>query len=223
MKPAALTVTAVIPMRNEAGHIAKCLESILNTSLPASELEILVVDGMSTDRSRDIVAECAAIHGSIRLLDNPAQIVPIGLNIGICEARGRVIVIIGAHCEYPQDYLLTCVQELQRTGADVVGGTLITNPGADTLVARGVALMTGHPFGVGGSAFRTGKAGGFVDTVPYGAYRRDVFERLDCSARSWSATRTLNSMRACARPAAGCIYLRSFASTISTFQASAVW
>jgi glycosyltransferase involved in cell wall biosynthesis len=178
MKPASLTVTAVIPMRNEAGHIAKCLESILCTSLPASELEILVVDGMSTDRSRDIVAEYAAIHVSIRLLDNPAKIVPAGLNIGIREARGRVIVIIGAHCEYPHDYLLTCVQELQRTGADVVGGTLITNPGADTLVARGVALMTGHPFGVGGSAFRTGKAGGFVDTVPYGAYRRDVFERV---------------------------------------------
>ncbi len=178
MKPAVLTVTAIIPMRNEASHIAKCIESILRTSLPASELEILVVDGMSTDRSREIVAGYAASHVSIRLVDNPAQIVSAALNIGIREARGRVIVIVGAHCEYPHDYLSICVQELQRTGADVVGGTLITNPGADTLVARGVALMTRHPFGVGGSAFRTGNSGGFVDTVPYGAYRREVFERV---------------------------------------------
>ena len=178
MKPTSLTVTAVIPMRNEASHIAKCLDSILRTSLPASELEVLVVDGMSADGSRDIVAERAAAHSSIRLLDNPAHIVPVGLNIGIREAAGRVIVIVGAHCEYPPDYLLSCVQELERTGADVVGGTLITHPGADTLVARAVALMTRHPFGVGGSSFRTGKAGGFVDTVPYGAYRREVFDRV---------------------------------------------
>lgn len=177
MKTPSLAVTVVIPMRDEERRIGRCLDSILANDFPRDQLEILVADGMSTDHSRATVADRAGRFPCIRVIDNPGKIVSSGLNLGIRQARGRVIIIMGAHSEYPSNYISTCVRELARTHADVVGGTLKTQPGADTLIARAVALMTQHPFGVGRSAFRTRNAGMEVDTVPYGAYRREVFER----------------------------------------------
>lgn len=172
------TVTIVIPMRNEEHRIGRCLDSILANDFPREQLEILVADGMSTDHSRAIVADRTRHFPGIVMLDNPKQIVSSGLNIGIFRAHGRVIIIMGAHSEYPSNYIGTCVRELARTQADVVGGMLDTQPGADTLIAHAIALMTQHPFGVGRSAFRTRCADKDVDTVPYGAYRREVFERV---------------------------------------------
>jgi succinoglycan biosynthesis protein ExoA len=178
MGPPSIAVTVVVPMRNEERRIGPCLDSITRNEFPPEQLEILVVDGRSTDSSCAIVAERAARFASIRLLDNPAKIVSAGLNIGLREARGRVIIIMGAHAEYSPTYIKTCLQELEATNADAVGGVLQTLPGGHTLVARAVALMTQHPFGVGGSAFRTRRRSGYVDTVPYAAYRRPVFERV---------------------------------------------
>ncbi len=172
------TVTIVIPMRNEERRIGRCLDSILANEFPKDQLEIVVADGMSTDHSRTIVAERASRFPIIFVIDNPKKIVSSALNLGISRARGQVIIIMGAHAEYPRNYIGTCIRELARTNADVVGGMLNTQPGADTLVARSIALMTQHPFGVGGSAFRTRRAGRDVDTVPYGAYRREVFGRV---------------------------------------------
>ncbi len=171
-------VTIVIPMYNEERWIGRCLDSILANDFPKECLEILVADGMSTDHSRAIVSDHARRFRHIVVIDNPRRIVSSGLNIGISLAHGQVIIIMGAHAEYPPNYIRTCVRELGRTQADVVGGMLDTQPGANTLIGRAIALMTRHPFGVGPSAFRTRKAVVEVDTVPYGAYRRDVFERV---------------------------------------------
>lgn len=178
MKFPVLAVTVVVPMRNEECRIGSCLDSILANDFPKDQLEILVVDGMSSDRSPAIVADRAARFPCIRILKNEDKIVSCGLNVGIRQARGQVIIIMGAHCKYPGNYISTCIDELAKTRADVVGGTLNTRPGADTLIGHAIALMTQHPFGVGRSAFRTGDAGKEVDTVPYGAYRRDLFERV---------------------------------------------
>jgi glycosyltransferase involved in cell wall biosynthesis len=133
---------------------------------------------MSTDRSRAIAAERSSRFPCIRILTNERKIVSCGLNVGIRQARGQVIIIMGAHAEYPPSYISNCIAELERTDADVVGGVLETRPGANTVIARAVALMSQHPFGVGRSAFRTRQAEGYVDTVPYGAYRREVFEAV---------------------------------------------
>jgi glycosyltransferase involved in cell wall biosynthesis len=173
-----LAVTVIIPMRNEERRIGRCLESIMANDFPQERMEILVVDGMSDDRSAGIAAEYSGRFPIIRVVENRKRIVPAGLNLGILQARGEVIIIMGAHCEYPHKYISTCVSELERTQANVVGGMLNTRPGADTLIARAIALMTQHPFGVGGSAFRTRSGNRYVDTVPYGAYRRDVFETV---------------------------------------------
>ncbi len=173
-----ITVSVIVPMRNEEKRISACLRSILANDFDQTQIEILVVDGRSTDRSRAIVQEWAAQHKQIRLLDNPAKIVSSGLNLGIRQAQGAIIIIMGAHAEYASNYIYTCVTELGDRHADVVGGVLETRPGDNGLVARAIALMSQHRFGVGGSAFRTGRQDGYVDTVPYGAYRKEVFARV---------------------------------------------
>lgn len=173
-----LRASVIIPMRNEEKYIRKCLETILANDFPKSDYEVIVVDGASTDRSRAIVEEMTPWFSSLRIIDNPQGIVPTGLNAAIRVARGRYIVRMDAHTEYPSGYISACVRELEKGTADVVGGRLITRPGADTLTANAIALMTQHPFGVGNSAFRINSAAREVDTVPFGAFRREVFEQV---------------------------------------------
>ncbi len=172
-------VSVVVPCRDEERFIGACLESILATGYPADRLEVLVVDGMSEDGTREIVAAYAARVPFIRLLDNPAHIVPTGLNAAIRAATGEVVLRMDAHVTYPPDYIPTLVAELQSSGADNVGGVVLTQPGADTATARAIAVTLSHPLGVGNAYFRigTGKRR-WVDTVPFGCYRREVFERL---------------------------------------------
>lgn len=100
------------------------------------------------------------------------------MNIGIKSARGNVIIIMGAHSEYPPHFISTAVTYLEKTYADVVGGSVNTLPGADSIIAEAISLATSHPFGVGNSKFRTSKKEGYVDTVPFGAYRREVFNKV---------------------------------------------
>ncbi len=178
MKEKPIIVSIVIPMRNEEKRIAGCLYSILANDFPKDELEIIIADGRSEDRSREIVERFAVQHRNIRLIDNPKRIVPSGLNAAITLSRGRYIIRMDAHSEYPSDYVSACVRELESGVADVVGGRLITRPGADTAVAKAIALVSQHPFGVGNSGFRLGWQGRYVDTVPFGAFRREVFERV---------------------------------------------
>jgi glycosyltransferase involved in cell wall biosynthesis len=173
-----IIVSVIIPMRNEEKYIARCLTSILENDFPLDQLEILVADGRSSDRSREIVAEFAMRFSQVRVIDNPRGIVPTGLNLAIQQARGKFIIRMDAHSEYPSGYISACVRELQAGKAEVVGGALTTKPGAETLPAKAIALLSQHPFGVGNSAFRLGWNGRYVDTVPFGAFHRRVFDRV---------------------------------------------
>jgi glycosyltransferase involved in cell wall biosynthesis len=173
-----IIVSVVIPMRNEERYIGRCLESVLSNNFPIEEMEIVVADGCSTDRSREIVAEFAQRYPQVRLLENPKLVVPAGLNLAIRQSKGRFIIRMDAHSEYPPDYISACVRELTKGTADVVGGRLITRPGADTLAGKAIALLSQHPFGVGNSGFRLGWKGCYVDTVPFGAFQRSVFDRI---------------------------------------------
>jgi glycosyltransferase involved in cell wall biosynthesis len=169
----------IIPCRNEQAHIRSCLASVLATGYPPDQLEILVVDGNSGDDTGEIVAGVARERPNVRLLHNPAAIVPTALNIGIRAAAGEIIMRLDAHNEYPPEYIPRLVEWLDRTGADNVGGAWITRPGADTAGAQGIALALAHPFGIGNARYRLGvRAPERVDTVPFGCYRRDVFARI---------------------------------------------
>jgi glycosyltransferase involved in cell wall biosynthesis len=173
------TVSVIIPCRNEAKWIERCLESVAASDFPKERLEVLVVDGMSTDGTPSLVQRFTASHGWARLLQNPRRIAPAALNIGIAEARGAVIMRMDAHNEYPRDYISKLVQWLERSGADNVGGLWITRPSSETAMARAIALGCSHPFGVGNARYRTGIAGPCeADTVPFGCYRREVFDRI---------------------------------------------
>lgn len=173
------SVTVLVPCRNEAGYIEPCLRSILANDYPRDRLEVLVLDGMSDDGTREIVQAIAAETSMVRLVPNPGRIVPTGLNLGIRAARGEVIVRMDAHNEYPVDYIPKLVSWLERTGADNVGGACITRPANESAKARAIALALAHPFGVGNAHFRIGSTRlRQVDTVPFGCFRRELFERV---------------------------------------------
>lgn len=173
-------ITIIIPCRNEEKFIAKCFDSILRQDYSQNNYEIILIDGMSEDKTRQIIKayqkkECPQII----LLDNPKKRVSPALNIGIRKARGKYIIRMDAHTYYPPDYIKKCLEYLKKIKADNVGGIWITQPGANTLTARAIALGLSSRFGVGlGNTFRTSQKQGYVETVPFGAYKKEVFDRV---------------------------------------------
>jgi glycosyltransferase involved in cell wall biosynthesis len=172
-------VSIIIPCRNERDRIDPCLDSLLTADYPADRLEIIVADGMSDDGTREQVVRYTAAEPRIRLLDNPHRITPTALNLAIASARGDVIMRVDAHNTYPPSYVPALIGWLERSGADNVGGVCVTVPGGTGIMARAIAVALAHPAGVGNSHFRIGASEPrWVDTVPFGCYRRDVFDRI---------------------------------------------
>jgi glycosyltransferase involved in cell wall biosynthesis len=179
MASATRFVSVIMPCRNEEKYIAGSLASIAAGDYPPDRLEVLVVDGMSTDGTRKIVAEFAGEHQFIQLLDNPKRITPTALNIGIAQARGDIIIRVDAHSTYPPNYISSLLAWQEKTGADNVGGTWRILPGGDTAMARAIAAGLAHPFGAGNAYYRLGVTSPqWVDTVPFGCYPREVFTRI---------------------------------------------
>jgi glycosyltransferase involved in cell wall biosynthesis len=174
-----MKATIIIPCRNEEAYIGACLDSIIAGDYPRELLEVLVVDGMSNDDTRTIIKKYIDSYSFIAMIDNPRRIVPTALNIGISHAHGDVIVRMDAHNTYGPDYLAKCVRYLQEYNADNVGGVWTTVPGADTIMAKSIALAITHPFGAGNAFYRIGsKTPRFVDTVPFGCFRKELFDRI---------------------------------------------
>ena len=172
-------VSAIIPCRNETSWIAKCLESIIDNDYPKDRIEVFVVDGMSNDGTRAVVESYDQRYPFIRLLENPKKTAPAALNIGIATAQGEVIMRMDAHNEYPANYISGLVGWLEKSGADNVGGLWITRPSEETPMAQAIAIGLSHPLGVGNAYYRTGvRRPRWVDTVPFGCYRREVFDRI---------------------------------------------
>ncbi len=167
-------VSVVMPVRNEGEFMRRSLGAVVAQDYPADRLEILVVDGMSVDGTREVVAEFRARFRNILLLDNPAGIVPTGLNIALAAASGGVLVRVDGHCEIATDYVRRAVEHLQA-GAGAVGGPLETV--GESEMASAIAAAMSSSFGVGGSAFRTVKNKTmFTDTVAFPAYPRRTIE-----------------------------------------------
>ena len=169
-------VTVIIPIRNEAKYIKSCLQAVIDQDYPNDRIEILVVDGLSEDSTRDIVTQMAKQAPTIRLLDNPGQIVPTALNIGLKKAQGEVIIRVDGHTIIASDYVHACVEALQASQADCVGGPMIAQ--GQTPFGEAVALATSHPFGVGGSRFHYATDIIETETAYMGAYQREVFEKV---------------------------------------------
>jgi len=173
-----IEVSVIIPCRDEERFVSKCLDSIIKQDYPKENLEVLVVDGKSEDRTKEIVKEYSQKYSFIRLLENPQKFTPLGLNIGIKEAKGKVIVRMDSHAEYPKDYISKCVRYLKESGTDNIGGVIKTLPAKDTLNAKAIAISLSHFFGAA-SFFRLGsEKSREVDTVFGGCYKREVFDKI---------------------------------------------
>ncbi|MFN8486682.1 MAG: glycosyltransferase family 2 protein [Caldilineaceae bacterium] len=173
------TVSVIIPCLNEQRFIAHCLGAITYSDYPKEKLEILVVDGMSKDGTREIIQQYEKEYPFIKLVDNPQKITPIAMNLGIQKATGQVIMVMGAHAVYEKDYITKCIKYLYAYDADNIGGVMLTKPSAKSLIAQGIALTMSSQFGVGNSIFRTGSTSvREVDTVFGGCYKRDVFDKI---------------------------------------------
>jgi len=169
-------VSIIMPCLNEEAHIEACLGGALAQDYPTDRVEVLVVDGGSSDATLRIAAAAAATDGRVRILENPDRHQAAGLNVGLRVARGDVIVRMDVHCEYSRDYVSACVRVLHRTGADNVGGA--QRPRANTTFQRALCRALSSPLGVGGVKYRSEDEEGYVDTVFLGAFRRSVFETV---------------------------------------------
>ncbi|HNB53296.1 MAG TPA: glycosyltransferase family 2 protein [Anaerolineales bacterium] len=169
-------VSLLLPIRNEALYIPRCLEALQKQDYPAQQLEIIVVDGQSTDGTQKIVQDAGLHFQRLYLLDNPGRIVPFAMNQAIRKAQGEIIIRIDGHCEISPDYVSRCVEYLQSGEADCVGGPIETI--GETSLAQAIAIGMSSKFGVGGSAFRTiNDQKMYVDTVAFPAFTRQAIEK----------------------------------------------
>jgi succinoglycan biosynthesis protein ExoA len=168
-------VTLAIPCFNEERHIDACLDDVFGQDYPADRVEVLIGDGMSTDRTREVLAEISRRHpGRLRVIDNPRRLQAAAMNAMIAEARGDIIVRMDVHSRYARDFLRQCVTVLEETGAQNVGGS--ARPRSEGWFQRAVCAALSSRLAVGGSTYRRVDAEGFADTVFPGAFPRQVFE-----------------------------------------------
>lgn len=169
-------VSLVIPLYNEELYIDNLVDSLLLQTYPKTDMEFLFVDGGSSDRTLEILKQKQIDYPNlIKILYNPNRTTPYALNIGIEASKGKYILILGAHSEFPNDYVEKNINSLIKTGADNVGGLAYTKGKGEN--AKTIAKLLSSKFGVGNSQFRTKGESGYVDTVPFGAFPRETFEK----------------------------------------------
>lgn len=173
-------VSVIMPVWNEADSIEAAVCSVLGQDWPRDDLEVCVVDGGSTDGTRDILARLARQDPRLRLLENPRRIIPVGLNLGLRAARGELLARLDGHGIWPPGYLRECVARLDREpGLVMVGGAwdCVGEGWLGAAVARAVA----SPWGVGNARYRTVSTSDpvqTVDSVPFWVTRRETFEQV---------------------------------------------
>lgn len=171
-------VTIIIPTLNEEVFIRQCLSSAYAQSYPQERIEILVLDGGSQDNTLKIVREEQLNHPNLSVLRNPGKIQSAAFNQGVGVSKGEIIIRWDAHCKYDPDYVYHCVKNHQEGIFGNVGGSIQVLPGSESLMSRTIALINTLAFGTGGAAFRSAPAGKYVDTVPYGSFRREIIEKI---------------------------------------------
>ena len=170
-------VTIIIPIRNEADFIERAIRSVLDNDYPAERMKILVVDGMSDDGTREIVAQLSKADSRVMMLDNPKRIAPAAMNIGLKAARGDLFIRVDGHVEIPADFIAKSIRCLhEHPEAWVAGGYIKTV--ADSFVGQAIASTMRSPIGVGNSRFRLGDYEGWVDTLAFGTHHRWIVDKI---------------------------------------------
>lgn len=169
-------ISIVVACRNEATHIGALLDSLVQQDLLGMDWEAIIADGMSDDGTLEILEAYSARYAELRVMPNPGRVVSTGLNAAIRAARGAIILRMDAHTRYAPDYCRLCVETLRRTGADNIGGPARTE--ARGLRAQAIAAAYHSPFSTGGARFHDVDFEGWVDTVPYGCWRKSTLEQI---------------------------------------------
>ena len=169
------SISIIVPCRNEADHVERAVQSILQQQVDPG-LEVILADGRSDDGTREILNRLANQDSRLRIVDNPRQIVSAGLNAAIQAAKGQVIIRMDAHANYAPDYVRQCVLVLNETGADNVGGPWIAQ--GEGYIGRAIAAAFQSSFAVGGARSHSPLYEGEVDSVYLGCWRREVFDRI---------------------------------------------
>lgn len=169
-------VSLLVAMRNEESYIEDCIHSILSQNYPSRNLEVIIVDGQSTDNSREIVEKIIVGRDNFSLVHNPKRIQSAAWNRGIDICKGEIISIVSGHTFLAPDYVSKAIETLQGTGADMVGGTVRSI--STTKVGEAIALAMSHPFGVGDARFRYTEMEEETDTVFMGFCHRSVYEEI---------------------------------------------
>jgi glycosyltransferase involved in cell wall biosynthesis len=175
-------VTIIVPCRNEEQHIERFIHNIIDQDYPKENLQVLIIDGMSEDSTTEIIKKYSSQYNFIKLIKNEKKFVPHGLNKAIKLAQSEFIVRMDVHSSYPENYISELIRYMIKLNADNAGGVVIAKPiDEKSPVEQCIAHILAHPFGVGNSLFRTysGKEKIIkVDTVPFGCYRRNLFEKI---------------------------------------------
>lgn len=171
-------LSVVVPICNEEKYIRACIESIIKQDFPKDELEVIFVDGMSSDKTRLIISDYIEQYPFISIVDNPQKIVPVAMNIGIRASKGDVIIRLDAHACYKENYFSVLCDYLNILDAENVGAACITDVLNRTSKSLAIKEVLSNKFGVGNSVFRTGVNKIMqVDTVPFGCWKRSVFDK----------------------------------------------
>ena len=166
-------IAVIIPTLNEERFIGKCLDCVINQTISIEDMDVMVVDGGSVDKTPEIIEEYHQRCASIRFITNPGKIQSIAFNIGVKQSTAPYIIRLDAHALYNNNYIERCIQGLKsNTKRGNVGGRCIILPYNDSLWAKANAILNYSRFGIGGSAFRVGKDPKNVDSVPFGAFPR---------------------------------------------------
>ena len=176
MNESRLFISVILPVRNEARFIEQTLQGLLAQDYSPELMETLIIDGMSEDGTREIISRFHRCHPelALRILDNPKKIVPTGMNIGLMEAKGQIIVRLDGHTVLRSDYISKSIEILLRTGADCVGGLL--TPHGEGWIGRAIAVAQNLRFGLGGGLFHRATHETEADTVYMGVFKKEIFQ-----------------------------------------------
>jgi len=173
-------VSIIIPCYNEQATIRLLLDALRSQTFSHSEMEVIISDGMSTDKTREMITAFQKdfLDLTVRVVDNAIRSIPAAVNRAIEASRGSIIVRLDAHSKPYPDYVTNCVNALESGRGDNVGGVWEIQPGADTWIAKSIAVAAAHPLGVGDALYRHTKEAAYVDTVPFGSFKRELIDRI---------------------------------------------
>jgi succinoglycan biosynthesis protein ExoA len=173
-------VSIIVPCYNEQATIRQLLDAIVAQTYPYSQMEIIIADASSRDGTRERINLFQRDHPglSLRVVDNERRIIPAALNLAIKEASGEIIVRLDAHSQPNPEYVARCVRALEEGKGTNIGGVWEIRPGGKDWIAESIAVAACHPLGVGDAMYRLNPKAGEVDTVPFGAFRRELIDRI---------------------------------------------